>query len=317
MAMQSSAAFEYSALPYLRLQKLIGQYGALFDPYSDIHQEMSSAIDFVYVAGRLESIHARDLVKRLTDTLLESGNPASLLLEARILQMQGQGLQADQLLLAALESNPGNSIAAYMLLKSRGAALAGGTLPEQLQPYVTGLTDVASAVIESVEASHQRDLSQARDQDDLLARAEPYDQWYLNAAKLRADWRIMAASRGESSGFSTEALDIIDEVIALNQDINFYGMRMAAAFLVNDYDAVVETARRMVWLVRQDFDVKAGTSGGEISANELSRTLVRLESMQKGLSEVRESGLVADYKFDTLDENISELRQNIESLATQ
>ena len=44
---------------------------------------------------------------------------------------------------------------------------------------------------------------------------------------------------------------------------------------------------------------------------------VRLESMQTGLSIVRESGRVADYKFATLDENISDLRQKIDRHLTQ
>ena len=94
-------------------------------------------------------------------------------------------------------------------------------------------------------------------------------------------------------------------------------MRMAAAFLSDDYDAAVETARRMVWLVRQRLEFRTGASDREMSATEFSRMLIRLESMQTGLLAVRGSGRVADYKFVTLDESISELRQNIESYAAQ
>jgi hypothetical protein len=39
--------------------------------------------------------------------------------------------------------------------------------------------------------------------------------------------------------------------------------------------------------------------------------------MQTGLSVVRESGRVADYKFVTLDESISGLRQEIEAYAAR
>ena len=313
MAMRSAIAFEDSALPYSRLQELIRQYGSLFDPQSDIHQEMASAIDFVYVIDRLELIYARGLSRSLAETLLENRDPVSLVLGAKILQMQSQRRRADQMLLAALEADPDNSIATYMLLKNRGDAVLDGSLPDRVQPYVGNLTDVAYTVIESMESARRRDLSHARNNDELLAQAEPYEQWYLDAAKLRADWRITATRNGESSDYAAQALDIIDEVIALRQDINFYGMRMAAAFLADDYDAVVETARRMVWLVRQNFDYRTGASGRQLSTGELSRTLVRLESMQTGLSVVRASGRVADYKFATLDENISELRQKIES----
>jgi predicted membrane-bound spermidine synthase len=315
MATQSVVAFENNVLPYSRLQELIRQYGSLFDPQSDIHQEMASAIDFVYVVDRLEMIHAWGLSKSLADTLSASRNPTSLLLEAKIMQMRIPGPRTDQKLLAVLDADPDNSIATYMLLRNRGDAVMDGSLPGRIRPYVGNLTDVALAVIESMEFAQRRELSRVREDDELLAQAEPYEQWYLDAAKLRADWRIMAARMGESGDYAAQALDIIDEVIALRQDIDFYGMRMAAAFLADDYDAVIETARRMVWLIRQNFEFRTGASGREPSSSDLSKTLVRLESMQTGLSVVRASGRVADYKFATLDENISELRQEIESYA--
>jgi spermidine synthase len=317
MAMQSAAAFEGSALPYSRLQELIGQYGILFDAQSNIHQGMSAAIDFVYVIDRLEMIRARDLSMSLADTFAESDSPTSLLLRAKILQMQGQGPRADQLLLAALESQPENPVASYLLLKNRGDAVLDGSLPERLKPYAGNLTDVAAAVLESMEFVKRRDMSHARINDTLLARAEAHDQWYLNAAKLRADWRITAARTGESSDYAAEALAIIDEAIALRQDVDFYGMRMAAAFLADDYDAVVETARRMVWLIRQDLEFRGGASSPELSPSDRSKMLIRLESMQTGLSVVRESGHIADYKFVTLDENLSELQRNIETYAAK
>jgi SAM-dependent methyltransferase len=312
MAMRSAAAFEDNALTYSRLQELILRHGILFDPRGDIHLKMAFAIDFVYVMDRLELIHARDLSRGLADTLLASRNPASLLLGAKVMQLQSRGQSSDKLLLAALESDSENPIASYMLLKNRGDAVLDGSLPERIRPYVDNLTDVAYAVIESMEFAERRDLSHARNKDDLLAQAEPHDQWYLNAAKLRADWRITATRMGESSDYAAAALAIIDEVIALRQDIDFYGMRMAAAYLADDHDAVVETARRMVWLVRQDFEFRTGEPGWELSAAELSQALIRLESIQTGLRVVRESGRVADYKFVTLEESISELQHEFE-----
>ena len=313
MAMRSVVALENSALPYSRLQELIQQYGSLFDPHSVLHQRMASAIDFVYVLDRLELINAKVLSSSLVETLAASGNPGSLLLEAKTLQMQHRGPDADQKLLTALESDPNNPVAAYMLLKNRGDAVVGRSLPARIQPYVGNLTDVASAVITSMESAQRRDLSHARKNDDLLAQAQPWEQWYLNAAKLRADWRITATSIGESSGFAVEALAIIDEVISLRQDLDFYGMRMAAAFLANDYDAVVETARRMTMMMREEFRFRTTASDRGLSESELAKISLRLESMQTGLTIVRESGRVADYKFASLDEGISELLQKTAS----
>jgi len=317
MAMQSALALEESALTNQRLLELIRQYGSLFDPDSGIHQEMAPAIDFVYVADRLELMHARSLSRGLAEILVATRNPASLLVDAKMMQMQNSSQRADRLLLAALAAEPGNSIAAYLLLKRRGDALLAGSLPERLQPYAGSLTDVARAVIESMEFARNRDLSHAQENDELLAQAKPHEQWYLDAAKLRVDWRIVATQTEASRDYAAEALAIIDEAIALRHDINFYGMRMAAAFFADDYDAVVETARRMVWLIRQELEFRTLASGRHLSAGELARTTVRLEAMQTGLAVVRASGRVADYKFATLDVSVAELRQSIEAYETQ
>ena len=182
-----------------------------------------------------------------------------------------------------------------------------------MRPFVGNLTNVARAVIESQEYAKHRDLSSARDNDDLLSRSKPWEQWYLNAAKLRADWRIVVARENETGDYATEALVIIDEVISLRQDIDFYGMRMAAAFLADDFDAVVETARRMVWLMRDNIKFRREEFGGQLSIDELVRISIRLDSIQTGLSVVRDSGRIADYKFVTLDESITGLRRELES----
>ena len=146
IAMHSIKALESGALPNSRLQELIREYGNLFDPQSDIHQAMAAAIDFVYVTVRLEMIHAQNLSRSLADTLLASRNPSALVLGAKILQAQGDYPRADTMLLAALESNPSDPIASYMLLEDRGDDVLKGSLPGRIRPYVGNLSDVAYAV---------------------------------------------------------------------------------------------------------------------------------------------------------------------------
>ena len=204
-----------------------------------------------------------------------------------------------------------------MLLRRRADDVVNGTLPVRLRPYAANLNGVTYAVIESMYFAQSRDLSRARENDALLASATSNEQWYLDAAKMRADWRITAARLGESVDHAKAALEIIDEVIALRQDITFYGMRMAAAYLADDYDALVENARRMVWMLREEFEFRFASPDRKMSARELSIHLLRLESMQAGLSEVRMSGRVANYKFLNLDESISELRRKIEAYAAR
>jgi hypothetical protein len=313
MAMRSVATFQDDALPYARLQELIAQYGPVFDQASDLYQALGPEIDFLYVLDRLEFVYAHDLSRSLADTLLSNRNTVSLLLGAKILQAQNQGPQADQLLLAALELEPGDPVVTYLLLRGRADAIVDGTLPESLRAHVENLTEVSRAVIECKEFVRRRDLECARSRDEVIAGARPDDQWYLDAAKLRADWRITASRLGESTDHAAAALAIIDEAIALRQDLDFYGMRMAAAYLADDFHAVVETARRMVWMMREAFDLRSDGIGRPFSKREIERLEFRLESMQQGLMLVRQSGRIADYKFAALEQNIVDLRQKIAS----
>jgi len=68
-----------------------------------------------------------------------------------------------------------------------------------------------------------------------------------------------------------------------------------------------------VWLARQEFASRSNTPGREMSAGEISKLSVRLKSIQAGLTVVRKSGRVADYKFVTLEENISQLSREVAS----
>ena len=100
--------------------------------------------------------------------------------------------------------------------------------------------------------SVRRRGSGARDADGDLGESEPNSQWYVRAAKMRADWRVHLVQQGQPKSLAHDAMGIIDDAIALHQDLDIYGMRMAASFLAEDYDATVETARRMIWAMRSD-----------------------------------------------------------------
>ena len=67
-----------------------------------------------------------------------------------------------------------------------------------------------------------------------LATARPTDLWYLEATRLRADWRIKVTSPGLQPRFAWEATRLIDNAIALYQDPDLYSMRVAAAFVADD-----------------------------------------------------------------------------------
>lgn len=201
--------------------------------------------------------------------------------------------------------------------KPQSSLVLGGVsnaLPERIAPCVVNLTPPAHAVIEHWNAKTKNERLLARNSDSNMASAVSEDQWYLRAVRLRADWRISAVRDGAPNTLAAEALEIIDGAIALHEDLDSYGMRTAAAYLVDDYKAVVQTARRLVWLIRSDVEFRLRSGIGSLAPGELARTKLRLQSIQARLQQVRESGRVDPYKLGDLDEQIAALQEQIEGI---
>lgn len=316
MAMDSAKAFQDDALPYSRIKDLLREHGPLFDETSLIHEELGDAIDFVYVGDRLSGMYAPDLVRALVDTLDARDHPHAPALTAKALYRQGQAQRADLALHAALERDVNDLTSSYLILESRDYALASGTLPDRLAGFESNLPDSAMAVLLNWNESIRRRGSGARDADEDLGDSEPNNQWYIRATKMRADWRVHSVQQGGPKSLASDAMSIIDDAIALHQDLDIYGMRMAASFLAEDYDATVETARRMIWVMRSDLQSRATLNEQSMSSREAASAIRRLTSIAGGLEELRNRGLVEAYKLDDLTVQASALRAQLRKLAT-
>jgi spermidine synthase len=312
MAAQSATELRRDTFNYSQLKSLIREYGPLFDADSDIHRQDSGAVDFVYVADRLDKMYASELAVAMTETLQQRNHPDAFINIARALQERGQSPRADQMLLRALADRPGDPKASYGLFRIRREDVLAGSLPERINEYVGNLTPAAAAVIASWDASMAGNPGAAREADAVLATALPQDQWYLEASKLRADWRIKAATAGEDKSLAVEAMAIIDSAIALYKDLDIYGMRLAAAYLAEDYNGVIETARRMIQVIRSDIDLRLEASSASIRRKALALHARRVQSIRDGVTIVREGQRVPAYKLGNLDTEISALLQEIE-----
>ena len=155
-------------------------------------------------------------------------------------------------------------------------------------------------MIESWPKATAGDNQFAREFDAALAQTKPTDLWYLQATKLRADWRIRSQDPTEREQLGVEAREAIDNAISLYQDLEFYGMRLAAAFLAEEPLDVIETARRMVW-VMQDEIKRAAWAGWEIPPATIQRNTARVNSMAVGLRQLLDEGKIPEYKFQDVD----------------
>ena len=315
MALRSGGLAGGGPLSYSGLKRLIGEHGPLYDAQSEIHRQLADRIDFVYVADRLATLYAPELMIALVNTLRSNGNPTAMTIDGRVARQQGEPQRADQALLAALEQNPRDPTASYLLLRDRGRSLAEGTLPMRIAPYADNLSPAARTVLINFDDVRQGEVTAAREYDAMLADVPPDALWYLDAAMMRADWRIRAMTDAEAGPFAEQAMQIIDDAIAVHQDLDLYGMRMVASFLSENYNATLETARRMVWSIRSDIDFRSQSTGVSITRRELQIEERRLQSMRAGLEEVREIDALPAYKLRDLDTQIEDLLRMIQRLA--
>ena len=311
MAMQSFGGFESMALAYERVKALIAEFGPTYDSTSDIHQRHRGAINFVYVADRLATMHAPELASRLRNVLEESKDHQSPAIAAQFSLRDGKLRQADRASLEALRRDPEDAVASYLVFRERSDSILEGTLPHRIQPYLQNLPVDALAVLRTLNASRRGDSEEARRQDQVLAQAKSDRPWFLHAAQLRVDWRLQAVRAGESPQIAAEAMAIIDDAIALQQDVDFYGMRMVASFLAQDHNATVETARRMIRFIRDNLEFKRLSSATPLTKRDLEAAQRRLNSVAGGLEAVQEQDVVAQYKIEDLERQISALQSLI------
>ncbi len=317
MAMRSFGGFESKSLTYERVKALIKAFGPVYDAQSDIHRHQRSAINFVYVAERLATMHAPELSTALRTLLEESSHPQSPAIAAHFSRKAGRSRLADRAALEALRRQPSDAIASYLLFQERGERVTDGSLPARVQPYIDNLSADALAVLRSWSASRRGDDDEARALDPVLAAAPPHQPWFLRAAQLRVNWRVQAVRSGESTRLAVEAMSIIDDAIALQQDLDFYGMRMVASFLAGNHDATAETARRMIGLLRDDLEFKRLSTETPLALRDLEMATRRLQSIAGGLDSVREADAVARYKIDDVEQQLEALRRTIERWTAQ
>ena len=315
MALRSGGYASDPTMSYVRLKALMREHGPLYDPASTLHRELAEHINFVYIADRLAMFYAPELMVALMEALVANDNPQGLIIAGRVAARQSESRQADRALLAALEADPQDETAAFLLLRDRGDSLAEGSLPSRIAPYAENLSPASRAAVVNLTAAISGQETESRALDAVLANVEPDALWYLDAAMLRVNWRIRAMQIADSATLADEAMEIIDDIIAVYQDLDFYGMRMAASFLAKDYTASLETARRMNWSIRSNIEFQLEAADETLTRRELQAEVLRLRSMREGLEAIRETGTIEAARLDELDVEIDELLRFIEDTA--
>jgi hypothetical protein len=295
------------------LTDLFIPYNPLLQTDSWIYEDFPGDLEYSYISDRLERMGMKKHAVELAGTLEKLQLTDALLLIGMGLERQGERLESQRVLLSALLADQDNDQTRYAVLKPWLAGIARGDAPEYALDIAGGASGSIAAVLEGWKAAGDQDWQALVQLDDELAAARPIDLWYLEATKLRADWRIKVTTPGFQPRFAREAMRLIDNAIALYQDPDFYSMRVAAAFVADDAMDVIETARRLIYIFGNTIDrVEEGVFDAPPQAYDV--TLRQIETVRAVVDEIRRSHDIPSYKTEQLDSSLRELVGRLEAV---
>ena len=315
MATESALAMEHgTTLKFPQFVDLTLPYSPLLQPQSWIYQDFPIRLNFAYVSARLERMGLKKDAVVLADTLKRVGDNQSLLLIGLGLQRQGQQLESQRVLLSALLQDPGNSQIQYAILEPWINELGHEGVPG----YVTDIAAKAAPPIRHLIAA--RNAAAARDWrevvalDDELAKTRTTDLWYLETVKLRADWRMKVTTPGYQPRLALEAERLIDNAIAIQDDPDFYSMRVGAAFVADRPLDVVETTRRLIYIFDREVD-NAEEGRLEVNRGAIDLKLRQVEAARQVVADVESRHPdVPAYKTQLLRERLDRVVARLEAL---
>ncbi len=313
MATESAVAMEREeTLMFRPLADLLATYDPLLQADSFIHNDFPAEIEFSYISERLERNGFKRHAVDLANTLQELESSESLLLIGMGLERQGERLESQRILISALLSQPFDGQMQYAVLKPWLGALTRNEAPEYAMEIAGRASGSQAAVLEGMKAAREQDWQALVGLDNTLAEVTPTDLWYLEAVKLRADWRIKVTTPGFQPRFAREAKRLIDNAIAIYQDPDFYSMRVAAAFVADDAMDVIETARRVVYIYNEEVDrVERGDFEAPPQAYDI--TIRQIDTVRAVVDEIRRTHDIPRYKTEQLDRALRDLVDRLES----
>jgi len=293
------------------LAQLVQEYSPVFDADSWIYHSMQTSLDFVAMGKRYVANGTPQLSEKLRELLYKQRNPSALTLAAVTLLERKENSHGLKALDNALDANPSDEQARFLLTWQYKDQIKEKTAPPAVLAHYAKLPPSAKAVIDIWPHAYQRkDFGAAVLADELLAQARTTDLWFSPATKLRVNWRIQQA---DADQHAQDALELIDEVIVINQDPDFYGMRIATSFLSDQPHAQVETVRRLLALLNLHLD-RYESRNDPIPQAHIRANLLRLDSISSGLTQLDSGDKIEPYKLKEIRLQVEALRSRYQKL---
>lgn len=256
MATESVSALESGTqLNLVSLTELLREYVPVLNPDSWVHEELGH-LNFAYISQKFEEMRVRPYSIALASALEARGNVQSLILTGRGLANQGDFEESERVLTSVVEQTPAGSEisnqAKYAIIEPWIPALRLGTAPDHIVAMAQSLTGPAAAAVVGRVSMGLGDIERVASLDQLLSQSRPTDQWFLESTKLMVEWRSHIANSEGRTDLADQAWQIIDLAIAIEPHPDLYASRVAAAFLADRPEELLETARRMTYVIEHE-----------------------------------------------------------------
>jgi len=271
-----------------RLYQSTRDYDPLLNAQSAIRSQFPVALNYAYISRRLQIMGMRQRAIDLADDLINVDDPQALVMIAQGQEWQGQLAEAEKNYRLALQADPENQQARYALLQPRFEEILNAeTVPEQYAAELRRLTGTGLTTLRARYALSKNELNEVAKLDAALARVQPSDLWYLLSVKLRADWRIQLTSPELQPRMANEAIRLIDSAIVFSPTQELHAMRLEAALVAKDIPSVLETARRLIYLMDKEINLQKESSvsvSNPILRGRMKR-IVRVKKLLEGLAD--------------------------------
>jgi spermidine synthase len=300
-------------LDLVELNQLFQPLMPVLDPDSWVHRDMSNA-NFAYISYRFEEMNLRRNSIKLAETLESTGNPQSLLLTGIGLQRQGDIEKGQEVLEQVIASTTQNNQAMYAMFQPWMDDYVQGRATDRITRIASALTGPAAAVRDGMKAAAARNWQGIADLDPYLAQTRPTDLWFIDATRLMVEWRNYLSRIEGRSDYATEAWQIIDLAIALHPVSELYAMRISAAYLADRPDEVLETARRMTFILEGELD---SIEAREAVNNEmeLQFTQSQLEVILKAVNDITSRHELPQQSVQEVDTRLFDLLKRVAAMS--
>jgi len=315
MATESAKAMDSGdTLSIRRLDESLAPFDPLLQKNSWLHRNFPGDLNFTYISRRLEGLYMKKRAVALADTLLEMGDVESLIMIALGQERQRETSESQRNLIRAMSEDPADQEARYALLRQWFSRIAeNDDLPELVRRELTAVSGTAAATIQAWVAATNGDLEEVQRLDAELALVRSTDLWYLDAAKLRADWRIKVRDDELQPQLAREATQLLDNAIAIYQDPDLYSMRLASSYVAGDVLNATETARRLIHMFDREV---ARAESGDITPEPRSIIvkLRQVEAVRLILQDLQGDQRIPQYKLASLEAAINRVADRLRAL---